>query len=213
MISGLKIVHSTVADDNFSYAWGERGEVQRNREKFLKSLGLTLEDCVALNLKHTDTVSVVGKSDRGKGMYSLESGDLADAMMTDDREVTLFLLTADCLPVVVFDPDHKAVAVAHVSKINAAKSFLQKVITKMKEVYGSDPASLQVYIGPCIHKENYDFDLVSENIGQLTKAGVREESIEVNRVDTYTAIEYFSHRRSKVSGEPEGRFATAVELQ
>ncbi len=55
-------------------------------------------------------------------------------------------------------------------------------------------------------------DIVGYSKRQLIEAGVKEENIEVSDIDTAADSTFFSHYRSKKTGEAEGRFATVVGM-
>src|SRR3989344_9484294 len=103
---GLIVATSTVADGNMSLKWGEEREVVKNREKFLGGIRLKLEDCVAMSLVHGTKVMRVGKDDRGKMVE-------VDGLVTSEPGVGLFMVTADCLPLVLFDKKRQVVGLAH----------------------------------------------------------------------------------------------------
>lgn len=240
MISNLNITHSLVEDGNLSYVHDVEKTVRDQRETFLSKNKLTLDDCVAARLTHsTDIVDVTAK-DKGKGMYDFDSGVKGDAMITRDNNIALFMLTADCLPVVLYDPTNYVVALAHLSTNNTTENFLDKIITRLTTHYHTSPKDLQAYLGPCIHHTSYTklksdfpsdmlknwdahshkigtdkvaFDLPGRNYQELIDMGVAKDNIIVSSVDTYTSPEYFSHRLSADNSEPEGRFATIVRIK
>lgn len=111
----------------------------------------------------------------------------------------------------------------------------------MKSEYGSKPENLIVAIGPCIHKESYIFskeeltkripdekifkgfiadlpdgrksiNLAGYNIEQMISAGIKKGNIEMSGIDTVKNEEFFSHYRSRLNGEPEGRMMTVVGM-
>ena len=240
MIKNIYLAHSHIDDGNFSYFYNTKEEVQTNRRQFLSLHGLTLDDCVAARLTHSTNIVQVTCDDLGKGMYDFDSGVEGDAMVTVDPKVTLFLLTADCLPMVIYDPVSRALALVHLSTNNTTLGFLPKVIKFLKKTFASNPSRLQVYLGPCIHQSSYTkhssdfppqmlndwhthslkvgeehvaFDLLGRNSDILLGEGVLKSNISQSLEDTYTSDLFFSHRRSQVEKEQEGRFATIARLK
>lgn len=228
---------SQIEDGNLSCTWGKAKEVEDNRAKFLRKLGLSIKDCVHMHLEHGDKVFVVGKDDLGRGMMCGKDDLVCDAMVTRDLGVSLFVLTADCLPITFFDPENMVLGLSHASRMNSEMDFTKRVIEVMKKE-GAEPKNTKVYMGPCITKDSYfmdyfdserrslwgeyasdmddgrvSLDIVGYNKMQLLDTGIHKENITISGIDTYRSKDYFSHYRSKTSGEREGRFATIAGMK
>lgn len=228
------IIHgfSDTSDGNMSFHWGKREEVLKNRKKFLSNLDIRYEDTVAMFLQHGTEISFVDEHSRGEETVTV------DCLMTKTKNVFLFVLTGDCLPVVFYDPIQKLVGLAHISRINTPLMFVQKIIRRF-EKKGGRPENIVVGIGPGVRKESYAFehgeftkrivrcngwknflvglpdgrtgiDLVGYNMHQFVSAGVLPENIEVAEADTIVNKNFFSHYRSRKTGEKEGRMGTIV---
>jgi polyphenol oxidase len=238
MESSLFLKTSTKQDGNLSLRWGDHAEeVLGNRRKFLEKYQLRLEDCLVMEVEHGDTVIRVDAESKPKNALDTIK---AEALTTDTKGVALCLLTADCLPVTLYDPVRHALALAHLGWRPTNESLLPKVIRHMQEAFGTDPKNLLVNIGPGIHKESYrhtlpltekvelkalksfvtllnpkevSIDLVGCNKYQLLEMGVAEDHIQIDPTDTATSSHYFSHYRSVRTGEKEGRFVTVAYLR
>ncbi|MDO8664626.1 MAG: polyphenol oxidase family protein [Candidatus Liptonbacteria bacterium] len=234
-VQGLIHGFSELKDGNMSFVWGEREKVLSDRKAFLDKLGIKFEDSVAMFLKHGTEIMSVNEFSRGEDAMPV------DCLITKSKNVFLFVLTADCLPVIFYDPDNGVLALAHLSRINSPKNFLLKIIQKMESEYSSKPGNLIAAIGPCIHKESYVFikeelkrripdekafsgyiadlpdgrksiDLVGYNFEQMVLTGIKKENIEISGIDTAKNEEFFSHYHSRLTGSPEGRIATVVGM-
>lgn len=82
----------------------------------------------------------------------------ADAMITAVPGIAIGIETADCVPVLLFDPMKPAVAAVHAGWRSTAKKIVQKAIHRMHEEFGSEPAQLIAAIGPAIGPECYEVD-------------------------------------------------------
>ncbi len=82
----------------------------------------------------------------------------ADAMITDVPELAVGVETADCVPILLFDPVKPAVAAVHAGWRSTVKKIVQKAINRMSEEFGSDPSRLIAAIGPAIGPECYEVD-------------------------------------------------------
>src|SRR6056297_1753524 len=228
------IAHSTVADGNLSYRWGEASEVAKNREQFLATHNRTEADCVEMEVEHSDGIEVVDRSHTLGGTREVIK---TEAFITNDPAVTLFLLTADCLPVTLYDPVNRAIALAHLGWKPTGLQLLPKTLERMQATYDTNPANVHVWIGPSISRDSYiqaevkqkddpawqpyvtpaaeggwRIDLQQFNIDQLLAAGIKQENITPAPTDTATDPTYFSHYRAVRTGEPEGRLVTIVAL-
>lgn len=79
-----------------------------------------------------------------------------DALMTDVPGLLLVIRTADCLPVLVVDEPHGAVAAVHCGWRGTERRILEKAVRDMGKAYGSDPAGLKAALGPCIGAACYE---------------------------------------------------------
>jgi polyphenol oxidase len=86
-----------------------------------------------------------------------------DAIITDKPGVAVGVFTADCVPVIIYDPVHKAAAAVHSGWKGTYSIIVSKTIDKMKSAYGSVPGDMKVFIGPNMRECCYE---VSEELVQ-----------------------------------------------
>ncbi|MHC1721323.1 MAG: peptidoglycan editing factor PgeF [Clostridiaceae bacterium] len=79
-----------------------------------------------------------------------------DAIITDKPGIAIGVFTADCVPVLIYDPVNKAAAAVHSGWKGTFSRIVEKTIVKMGEEYGSEPSSLKVVIGPHIRDCCYE---------------------------------------------------------
>ena len=154
----------------------------------------------------------------------------ADAYITDEKKLPIAIRTADCVPVFIFDPVHRAIGLAHAGWRGTYKSIAAKTVLGMMEKYASQPADLRIVLGPsirdCCYKVGEEFrhyfpdfvrdrggylfaDVVGANRDQLIKAGVRQENILDSGICTCCNKEYYSCRRD---GASAGRMISLMML-
>lgn len=243
-IPGLVHGFSDIKDGNMSFDWGEANLVIENRNGSLSQLRINPKDCVITRTRmaHGKDIEIINSSLKGRGMNSPISNVAdVDAMITSEKRLFLVILTADCLPVILYDAAKEVLALAHLSRINTPLNFMRDIVGKMKSEYDSEPKDIIVGIGPCIHKESYVFsaeelkkripdekifngfvadlpdggkaiDLIGYNVKELVSAGVPERNIEISKIDTGGNKNFFSHYRSGLTGEAQGRMATVVGM-
>ena len=78
-----------------------------------------------------------------------------DALVTDVPGVAISVRTADCIPVLMYDPVHKAVAAVHDGWRGTVQRLSQKVIAFMHDRYGTCAADVLAVIGPGIGPDSF----------------------------------------------------------
>lgn len=155
----VKIETSTVDDGNMSYKYGKEEEiVEKNRRSFWKKHNFEYDNgyIIRTDTKKLDTVKVVNQLPS-----EFTECDWVDALITDNPEVNLSLLTADCLPIVLYDVEHRVLSLIHAGFRWQDAGIIDRSFEILKERYGSDPKALLVYLGDCVSEEHYRWD---ENI-------------------------------------------------
>jgi YfiH family protein len=208
-------------------------KVQANRRALAEYFGPGAHFVSPLQV-HGDHVHVVSDvTDRG---WEVLDRDLqADALVTDRPGVVLTILTADCVPILLYDPVHRAIGAVHAGWRGTRQEITPKTVRKMGELYGTDPADLIVGIGPAIggccyevgaevaehftdypesvHEKGggkYLLDTKQINAAQLVALGIPAEQIEISPICTMCDHErFFSYRAHP--GET-GRFMSCIAL-
>ena len=79
----------------------------------------------------------------------------ADAIVTEKKRFPIAVLTADCVPILLFDKKKKIIAAIHAGWKSAFKGIIDKVIKFMLKK-GCECKNITVGIGPSISKKNYN---------------------------------------------------------
>ena len=79
-----------------------------------------------------------------------------DALMTDVAGVCIGVSTADCIPVLLYDETHHAVAAIHAGWRGTVARIAQKTVQEMVSAYGTAPEGLKAVIGPGISLDNFE---------------------------------------------------------
>lgn len=98
---------------------------------------------------HSDIVERVGASQRGRGLLR-ETEEGCDGLITNEKDVVLTVFSADCTPILFYDPVVQAVGAAHAGWRGTAAGIAARVVEKMSAEFGSDPKNIRAAIGPCI---------------------------------------------------------------
>ena len=78
----------------------------------------------------------------------------ADAIITNKKELPIGILTADCVPILIYDDIAKMIAAIHAGWKGAYKGIINKVINFMLKK-GCDKKNIHAVIGPCITQKSY----------------------------------------------------------
>lgn len=144
---------------NLSFDRGDSDEnVTENYRRLCQSAGLEFDSLTASAQDHHTFVRKVGVNERGIGIYKPKDMQSVDALMTDERGITLVTYYADCTPIYFVDIKNKAIALAHAGWRGTAGRIAEKVVNAMKDSYGTDPSELICAIGPAISKCCYEVD-------------------------------------------------------
>jgi len=98
-----------------------------------------------------------------------------DALVTNLPETPIGVRTADCVPVLLYDPENKVVAAIHCGWRGTVQKLSQKTISVMRERFSTDPAKLFAAIGPSISVDA--FQVGEEVVKTFEKAGFPMEQI------------------------------------
>ena len=90
-----------------------------------------------------------------KNFKSYQKKIRADAIITDQKKLPIGILTADCVPILLYDNKKKKIAAIHAGWKGAFKGIIKKVINFMM-IKGCTRESITAAIGPCIQKKSYN---------------------------------------------------------
>ncbi|GAB4551306.1 MAG: peptidoglycan editing factor PgeF [Anaerolineae bacterium] len=220
-------VGGTVGDDLVN--------VRHNLARIYETLGVLGDAaCTVWQVHSADVIAVTSKP---VGRHWLAR---ADAMITDRPELPLTMRFADCTPIMLYDPQHRAIGIAHAGWRGTVQQIAAKTIQAMQAAYDTDPRVVQAAIGPSIGPEKYQvgeevvaavreafgtidglvrrakdgtayLDLWAANRRSLEQAGLRAEHIEVSGICTASRTdEFYSHRAERGR---TGRFCAVIALR
>lgn len=134
---------------NITRSRGDDAEnVERNRERLRQALAL--DYLVFATQVHGRTVLRVDDPPRG----ALPAGE-GDALMTNRPGIGLVCQTADCTPILMFDPLNRAIAAVHSGWRSTVQNIVLETVVAMRSAYGTEAGDLLVAIGPSISQDNY----------------------------------------------------------
>ena len=110
--------------------------------------------------KNSKNIFLVNQIHSNKFIYiskkiTFKSKPKADAVITNQKNIPIGVLTADCVPILICDERTKLVAAIHAGWKGAYKDIISKVIQFMIKK-GSNPKNITAAIGPAISAKNYE---------------------------------------------------------
>ena len=151
---------------NLSFTeWDTRENVEENRRRLQRAIGADKFTLVAMKQIHSDAIHVFRAASR-----HVCSGD---ASVTSQPRLLLAAQTADCVPILLVDPKHRAVAAIHAGWRGTLARITEKTVGRMQLEFSSSPQDLLAAIGPSIGPCCYEVgaDFVPKFTAQFADAG------------------------------------------
>lgn len=214
-----------LASLNIGLSRGDEPEnVLENFRRLGDAIGFDVHDLVHSRQTHSDIVYTVTARDRGAGLFAPKLPE-CDALITREPELTLVISTADCTPLLFWDPVTGGVGAAHAGWRGTASAIGVKTVQAMAREFGSRPEDIRAAIGPNIgmchfqtdsdvpqamlaafgegireyirtEGEKYYLDLKAINAWSLRQIGVRH--IDISTECTFCQCDRFwSHRATQ----------------
>ena len=79
-----------------------------------------------------------------------------DALITQESSTCISVSTADCVPLLYYDAEHKAIAAVHAGWRGTLSRIGSITLQAMQELYGTEPSDLKVIIGPSISLDSFE---------------------------------------------------------
>ena len=164
----LKTLFTTSKD----IAWNfEDDNARENYIALGSQLDISLQDMVKTKQKHTAKIKIVTRENGGDGILRpLDENDPYDGLITNEKNLLLCTVEADCVPVYFYDPVKEVIAMVHSGWKGTVQKISEVAIQKMRDSFGCSPANIMVAIGPHICKDCYEvgqdvFDEFAQSFG------------------------------------------------
>lgn len=210
----------------------EKFVFMKSRKELAHLLGIKTEQLVFPRQTHTSTVCTVAEIPE-------EEITETDALITNQPGICIYVQTADCVPILLFDPVEKVAAAVHAGWRGTIQKIVVETVRKMQKEYNSDPVNILAAIGPsigpgvyevgseveqaarrsipgaeetlCLNGSGkYHFNLWDANRNLLQNCGIRATNIEVLEECSFQEGEkYYSARRE---GVETGRMVSGIML-
>ena len=219
--------------NNLAFHVGDDTEdVTENQKLLARKLGYDHNKLVHMRQIHSDKIVIVDPE-----VHNFTNPPECDALITDEPAIPLMVMTADCTPVLFFDPVKKVIAVAHAGRAGAIKGIVPKTVKKMQQHFSCKLEDIRVVLGPSIQSCCYEVgekiakEVTDEGFGfavveregrfylevnaiihrQLQEIGIKQENTEyLNRCNACENDTFFSYRADQ---QKTGRIAGVLMLK
>lgn len=200
---------------------------QQHRQLFLETSKVNTRELFFVKQVHGDRIFILDDSQKSVDQVEREE---ADALITPLAGKPIAVLTADCVPVILYDPEKHVAGVIHAGRKGTQKRIVSKTISILSNSYGCNPEDVIVALGPaigaccyeveedCIEPFRADYpdwkefvtanssgrfmlDLVKANEADAVGAGILKENI--HRSGECTSCNndrWFSYRKEGTTG-------------
>ncbi len=210
---------------NLSFSVGDdEASVRENRRRVFSALGVSVDALAIPRQVHSAVVARVDSPGPVAG---------TDALVTNTPGLYLCVTVADCVPILLYDSPHRAVAAVHAGWRGSAAGILTLALKLMRSAFGTRAEDLRAYIGPAAggccyevgsevadqfpaayvtnHHGSRRLDLKAFNADTLRAAGVDPARIEASPLCTITERSLLhSYRRD---GPQSGRMMAVIGIR
>ena len=135
----------------------KKKDVKRNLEIVRKKISLKSKKIFLIKQTHSSKFIYLDKKSKIKNRSIF-----GDAIISEKKKIPIGILTADCVPILIYDHHREMIAAIHAGWRGAYKDIIKKVIQFMIKM-GCRPKNMVAVIGPAISKKNYEVKLAFKN--------------------------------------------------
>jgi polyphenol oxidase len=133
----------------------EPADVLANRRRVAAAIGADLADFVFCEQAHGNHATVVSAADRGRGTLRRDDAIAqTDAVVTTDPGTVLVILVADCVPIILLDPEARVLACVHAGWRGTVAGVTGAALHAMQSL-GARPGRMLAAIGPAVAAGRY----------------------------------------------------------
>ena len=125
--------------------------INKNLNLVAKKMAVKKSKLILMHQTHSNKVIEIKKNNYKKKI-------IADAMITKMTGVAIGVLTADCVPIIIFDAKNKIIGCVHAGWKGAFSGIVENTINMFKKLNSKN--KLYASVGPCIGKKSYEVDIL-----------------------------------------------------
>ena len=213
----------------------KRENILENYRRVCRAIDVDHNALIIANYVHGTNVVEVVQKDAGKGIHR-EELDECDGLVTNEVNLPIVTLHADCIPIFYMDPIRRAIGVCHSGWRGVYGKASVSMLKKMKSCFGTGPSECLISLGPSIQaccfevdkpeadmfradypafvfekgEGKYNVDLPACVNKQLLQAGAKQENISISRRCTSCDTAHLFSARAE---EQTGAMAAIIALK
>ncbi|HIJ65003.1 MAG TPA: laccase domain-containing protein [Candidatus Hydrogenedentes bacterium] len=214
---GVVAAMSEKTDGDFSLRDPATVDAARKaRLAFCRHLGLDARELVCPQQVHRTAVARVGEGERGRGALAWDTGlPSTDGLVSCVPGLPMAILTADCVPIYLFDAHHRVGGLIHAGHQGTQRNIAGRAIRALHQYFNTSPETVHAVVGPSagpccyqVSREAADafarlglpttgrnLDLWQANADQLAASGVPRRQISIIGTCTICDVHFHSYRR------------------
>tara|TARA_B100001057_G_scaffold347726_1_gene349029 strand:- start:43 stop:795 length:753 start_codon:yes stop_codon:yes gene_type:complete len=123
--------------------------INKNLNYVAKKMGVDKTKLILMHQTHSKKVIEIKK-------YNYKNKINADAIITKMNGLAIGVLTADCVPIIIYDAKNKIIGCIHAGWKGAFSGIIYNTIKKIKKLNSNN--IIYACVGPCIGEKNYEVD-------------------------------------------------------
>ena len=127
----------------------KKRDIKKNLDYVAKKMNVKRDKLILMHQTHSNKVVEIKKNNFKKKI-------IADAMITKMKGFALGVVTADCVPVILYDKKNEIIGCVHAGWKGSFFGIIKNTISKIKKI--SSGSKIYACIGPCIGKKSYEVD-------------------------------------------------------
>ena len=141
---------------NLGFNSGDQmSQVEANRAAVARAFDLEPHLLLTVNQVHGTEILVIDESNLEVSHFQRVA---SDAIITNQRNILIGILVADCFPVILYDQKKHVAAVVHLGWRGTSAGLLGRTVKAMQEIFGCLATDLCAAIGPGIAAHSYEVD-------------------------------------------------------
>jgi polyphenol oxidase len=209
----------------------DKEQIRRNRSLLAEAIGVPDTKLFFPSQVHKTRIMHVTHETRKEDLME------TDALITDEKGICIAVMSADCVPILLFDTKNNVAAAVHSGWRGTVARILEKTLNEMMDIFGTRGEDIVASIGPSVCQESYEvgaevvlevtnafgkesglmrhksdskahLDLWKANKIQLVSFGVPEQNIEISELCTVKMNDHFFSARKGDTG----RFAAGIMM-
>lgn len=155
--------HGGVSEGNYrsfninKYCEDNPKHIEENRKALAETLGLDVSRLIVPHQIHSVESRMIAEEYFNlPENIRLQIIEGVDAVITNAKNVCIGVSTADCIPILIYDPEHHAAAAIHAGWRGTLKHIVMKTVKEMQLNFETDVAKLKAVIGPGISLKNFE---------------------------------------------------------